>query len=320
MPDRYGLVLATAPLMAPAVCGAGPSLQSFTFAGQAFAFGTSPAVSARPLNASGNVLANARPRFGTTHVASTLVANSALTSLAGTATISSVSTSDTALVTYASGSFSFARGTTPVASFAPTFTMTVNVADTTETGVTGNGTISTASALTIGPFGFIPGAGTIYYGRIYLRPAYGDLRSDLYLPLEAQSYSGVGWQPMPAAGTCVTAALTSFAYSQASGLLSNGGGASNCASHVLADVTTEGGRASIRLPKPAANSVVPSAMTVTLDTGAASGLSCNTTGTTIAATSATATWLSNPDGSNPATRVAWGRARSEFLNLRERFD
>jgi parallel beta-helix repeat protein len=318
VPDRYRLTTATAPVMAHGTCGPGPSTQSFTFVGQNFGFATAPVVRATPLNAAGAALNNARPSFGASQVSSSFAAGGAPVALAGSPTVSGISAAGDALIYFSAATLSFARdANTPVPTFAPTFNLSVNLSDTSEPGATGP--IDAEAPLAINNIGFGAGGGTFHYGRIVLRPAYADLRSDLFLPLEVQSYGALGWQTMNAAGSCVTAAATAFAYSQATGLLNAGSGTSTCASRVLNDAITVGGRASIRLPKPGGGAV-PSSMTVTLNTGAAAGNSCTAGGATTSATSIAMPWLAGAAGAAPSTRVSWGAPRSEYLMLRERYD
>jgi hypothetical protein len=304
--------------MAHGTCGPGPSTQSFTFVGQNFGFATAPVVRATPLNAAGAALNNARPSFGASQVSSSFAAGGAPVALAGSPTVSGISAAGDALIYFSAATLSFARdANTPVPTFAPTFNLSVNLSDTSEPGATGP--IDAEAPLAINNIGFGAGGGTFHYGRIVLRPAYADLRSDLFLPLEVQSYGALGWQTLNAAGSCVTAAATAFAYSQATGLLNAGSGTSNCASRVLNDAITVGGRASIRLPKPGGGAV-PSSMTVTLNTGAAAGNSCTAGGATTSATSIAMPWLAGAAGAAPSTRVSWGAPRSEYLMLRERYD
>ncbi len=322
VPDAYRLTASAAPTLAPPLCGGGPSSQSFVFVGQPFSFGTNPSVLATPINASGAVLANARPRFGTTMVISTIAASGAPVSLAGSVSASSVTTSATATIAFTGTSFSFTRGATPVTSFTPTIAMTVDVSDTTETATTGNTAINDEATLTLSPVAFSPAASPVYYGRIQLFPTFGDYRRDLSVPMEVQAWNGLGWMPLTAAAACVSAGATTFAYSQPTGGLADAGGAFTCGTRVASTVTTNNGRAGIALASPVySGTTQPSAMTLTLNLlSVASGSSCSALNTSTTATTTGLTWLSWPDGSNPTARVTWGRARGDAMYLRERFD
>jgi len=321
VPDAYQLSVAAAPQFIAPLCAAGPVRQVFTFVGQPFSFGTAPVVLATPLNAAGNALANARPRYDATHVSNSVTAAGAPVALTGTTTVAGIAHSATSLITFDIGSFAFSRGTTPMTSFTPTLSMTMSVADSTENATGGNSTINSLAPLTITPIDFAAGAGTFHYGRAQLRPTYGDVRRELYVPLEVQRYNGLGWVALPEAGSCLVAAPTTFAYSNATGLLTHGGGLPNCASRVATTVTTSNGRAAIRLDKPGGvTTAEPSAMTMTLNLLAvAAGSSCGGT-TPLAAATVNAPWLAGPDGTNPSARLTWGRIRGEMLGLRERFD
>lgn len=314
VPNAYLLASSVTPSFAPP-CSAAPTL---VFVGQPFSFGTVPVVIATPIDASGTALNNARPRFVAAHVSSTFNPNE-INGISA-ATVSTSSASPLASITYDTGPFSYTRTSTPVASFTPTISLTVSVADTTETATAGNGVISSAP-FEITPINFTGGAPTFHYGRIALRPTFGDLRRDLVVPLEVQSYNGTGWVPLTAAAGCVSAGATTFAYSNPTGALASGS-AFNCGTRVASTVTTTNGRAAISLAKPANTSTtLPSAMTMTLNLGAtASGSSCAAIGTSTPATTANIPWLALPNGDNPSARVTWNRVRGDYIGVRERFD
>jgi hypothetical protein len=145
------------------------------------------------------------------------------------------------------------------------------------------------------------------------------------VPLEVQSFNGTGWVALPDIGSCVLAAATDFAYVAPTGALAGGGGVFTCATRVTGSVITSGGRAQIVLPPPGAADVLqPAAVTLRLNVGAASGLSCSGA-SSVAATSSGLSWLAVQDGSgsytaDPAARVSWGRRQDSYLQLRERFD
>jgi hypothetical protein len=322
VPEAYRLTASTVPTFAPPLCAAGPSSQSFVFVGQSFAFGTAPAVLATPINFGGTVLANARPRFGTSAVTTSMTATGAPVAFTGSVSPSAVATSATATISFTGTSFNFTRGTTPVSSFTPTIGMTVDVSDTTETGTTGNSAINDEATLSISPIAFSPTASPFYYGRAQLYPTVGDYRRDLVVPLEVQAWNGLGWMPLTAAAACVSAGATTFAYSQPTGGLAGGGGAFNCATRVAGTVTTSSGRAAISVANPPYTATTqPSAMTVTLNLLAtASGQSCSAPNTSTAATTTAMPWLASPTGANPSARVTWGRVRGDAMYVRERFD
>jgi hypothetical protein len=322
VPEAYRLTASTAPTFAPPLCGAGPAAQSFVFVGQGFSFGTSPAVLATPINFGGAVLANARPRFGTTAVTSNMTATGAPVAFSGSVSPSGVATSATATISFTGTSFSFTRGTTPVTSFTPTIAMSVDVSDTTETATAGNTAINDEATLTISPIAFSPTASPFYYGRAQLYPTVGDYRRDLVVPLEVQAWNGLGWMPLTAAAACVSAGATTFAYTQPTGGLADAGGAFNCATRVAGTVTTSNGRAAIPFGNPPnTGTTQPSAMTVTLNLlSTASGQSCSAPNTGAAATTTAMPWLASPSGANPSARVTWGRVRGDAMYVRERFD
>ncbi len=321
VPDSYRLTVSTAPQFTTPTCGAGPGTQQFTYVGQTFTFGTVPVVLSTPLNASGVALANARPRFDTSHVTASVSASGTPVAFNQSVAAASVAQSATSLITFNAGTFSFTRGTTPVASFTPTFTMTVNLADTTENGTSGNTTINAQAPLAITPIAFAGGYGDFHYARLQMRSAYGDVRSPLYVPLEIQRYNGSGWVRLTQAGSCFSAPAATFAYSSATGLLTSGGGTPNCATRVASTVTTTSGQGLALLAKPGnVTTTQPSAMTMTLNLqAAASGSTCNAVPALVAASTNAMPWLTQPDGSNPSARLTWGRMQGAVL-LHERFD
>jgi hypothetical protein len=173
---------------------------------------------------------------------------------------------------------------------------------------------------------FSTGTGRFHYARLMMRPVYGDLRRELVVPLEVQSFNGSGWVTLADAAACLTAQPAVFAYAQASGVLATAGGLPNCASRVSTPVTTSNGRAAIVLPRPAISGpTTVSSMTLTLNVAAApSGQTCTAGGLTAAGTLAMP-WLAAPDGAgshsaNPAARLSWGRIRGDYLSVRERYN
>jgi len=327
IPDRYVLSAGNTAVLGEPLCGGGPSRQTFTFVGQPFAFATVPIVIATPVNLSGTALANARPRFTTTDASGQLIATGAPVALTGSIGVASVTQSATSQIVFDSGSYAFTRSaTTPVASFTPTMTFSTAVNDTTETGTSGNGAITGTTSPALGPWAFAAGAGQFSYGRIALRPTYGDIRRDLFMPLEVLRYNGTGWVTATEMGACLSAPTNVFAYSQASGVLAASGTTPNCSTSVAATVTTSNGRASIRLPRQANwNATTPSSMALTLVLlNPASGQTC-TAGVLSPASTLAMPWLAAPDGAgnysaNPSARLTFGRTRGDVVSVRERFD
>lgn len=320
--DRYRLSAINAPQLAPGLCGAGPARQSFTYVGQEFSFATAPQVLATPVNAAGDALANARPRLAAAHASAQLTAAAAPVPLTGTPQVASVANAATSTIALDASSFRFTRNAAaPVASFVPTIDFRLSVRDTSESGATAP--IDSEAPLALAALPFAGGSGRFHHGRAILRPVHGDSRRPLSLPLEVQSFNGAGWVALADAGTCLAAAPLVFAYSAARGALDAGGGVSNCASRVDATVVTAGGRAAIALARPGATPQ-PAAMVVTLNLlASAAGQTCDGAVPAPAAT-LDLPWLTVPDGSalgaSPAARVSWGRARGEFISVRERFD
>lgn len=169
------------------------------------------------------------------------------------------------------------------------------------------------------------GTGRFHYGRLVLRPVYGDIRRDVFVPLEVQGFTGTTWTTLADVGTCVAAPPAAFAYANASGVLAASGTTPNCASRVTDTVTTMNGRATVPMPHPPNGATtLPSSVTLTLNVLApASGQTC-TAGGLASATTIAMPWLAAPDGAgshsaNPTARVSFGRSRGDTILLRERF-
>jgi hypothetical protein len=325
VPDAYRLSWSASPTLAAALCAAGPGRQAIMFAGQNFGFGTAPAVLATPVNAAGTVLANARPRYAAAGAAASFAASGTTLPFTSSVTAASVAHAATSTVSFTGSNFRFERGNTPVASFVPTLALTVTLSDTTETGSAGNSAIVQEAPLTLAAVPFDGGTMRFHFGRLSLRPAYGDVRQALSVPLEVQSFNGTGWVALPDIGSCVLAGATDFAYITPSGALAGAGGAFTCATRVTGTVVTSGGRTQIVLPRPGALDVAqPAAVTLRLNVGAAAGLSCSGAAP-VAATTSGLSWLAVQDAggsysADPAARVAWGRSQGTYLQMRERFD
>ncbi len=310
VPDRY-LVTPNTPALAAACAGA-----NATFVGQAFGFGILPTAVATPLAADGQPLANARPRFAAGMVTVDVTATGAPTPLQGSVGTISVSQAATSFISVGNSSFSFSRSVSPSAPYTPSFTLRVRVDDTSEPN---GGMTLTLSGEGTTSFGF-PAAHLMHYGRLALRPGYGDARQDLVLPLELQSFNGTAWVPLTSAAGCVAPGPAQFAYTAARGSLATAG-AFNCASSV-ASVTAAAGRWAVRLPRPAlTGGVAEGAMNVQLNTLATpSGQVCSGSVPAAATSTLASPWLAQPDGSNPVARVQWGRSRGDFVQMREVFD
>jgi MSHA biogenesis protein MshQ len=310
VPDSYSVTPNTPDFAAG--CSAG----NVTFVGQPFAFGTQPTAVATPLNSDGQPLANARPRLTAAMVTVEVTATGAPTALQGTVGTVSVSNAATSFISVGTSNFNFLRNATPSASYTPAFMLRVRVDDTTETNAGAPLTLSGEGSTAVS----FAGGHLMQYGRLALRPAYGDARQDLVLPLELQRFNGTGWVPLTTAASCIGVTPPQLAYTGARGSLATNG-AFNCASSV-ASVTPAGGRWAVRLPRPSlATGVAEGAMNVHVNTlTAATGQVCGSGLPTAATSTLASPWLAQPDGSNPAARVQWGRSRGEFVQVRERFN
>ena len=332
VPDRYVLTLSGTPSLAP---GQGTACTTrgdwnFTWVGQSFGWASAPVVSITAQDAYGQTM---QQYTGTLFKLTASAVSLSWSSNAPAAGPLSVTGQTVALsagapgqgsVAFGAGAvFVFARPATPVAPFNAAISLTVNLSDTSEAAVSGNGTISALAALVINGGGAgidftggnAAGANLVTYGRLQLSNGHGDSRRPLALVYEAQAWSGAAWYRnhrdsclQPAAGAVV---------------LSNwGAGLAACDVSLVSVTRASRGQGTVQLGAPLA--AKSGGVDVGLRLNAASGTGC-VAGSAVAGSSAALPWLQGPWSSapsylsDPRARASFGRLRAESLIRREIF-
>lgn len=335
VPDSYLIELANVPQLLPAQAVGCTSRTdwNFTWIGQPFSWATVPSITVTAQDAIGNPVqqyAGSLYKLTTSAVslvwASNAPAGAAFSATGQTATLTTGTLGVSTLTLGSAASFQFARPTSPVSPFNAVITLTINIADTTEAAVTGNGTIAAEAALVIDgdPLGSgtgiefqgtnAAGANLQTYGRLQLAGANGDSRRPLSLVYETQAWSGAAWYRNQR-DSCFTLAATNVALSSWTG------NTTTCDASVSAVTQATRGQGVVKLSAPlGARSVGASA---TLRLNAASGTTC-VANASASATGAAKAWLQGPWTSatglyntDPAARVTWGRVRNDILMRRE---
>ena len=282
VPANYLLALANTPTFAPGqgtACTGDPAW-NFTWFGQPFAWLTAPVVTITAQTADGLTLAQYAGslfKLGAPMLSLAWASNAPVAApLAATGqTVAVASTgAGTANASFGtSTSFSFTRPTTPIAPLQAIVSLTVTLADASETGVAGNAVIPGAAPLVIDGGGAgvdfqggnASGANLIGYGRLQVMSTHGDSRRNLPMRYETQMWSGAAWYRNQR-DSCVQPPVTSIA-------LSNWGGAlAACNVSVVSVSRATRGQGTILLAAPVGANV--GGVDVTMRLGAASGSSC----------------------------------------------
>ena len=335
VPDSYLLELTNVPQLLPAQAVGCTSRTdwNFTWIGQPFTWATVPVITVTAQDANGSPVqqyAGSLYKLTTSAVslvwASNAPAGAAFSATGQTATLTADALGVSTLTLGSAASFQFARPTSPVSPFNAVITLTINIADTTEAALTGNGTIAAEAALVIDgdPLGSgtgiefqgtnAAGANLQTYGRLQLAGANGDSRRPLSLVYETQAWSGAAWYRNQR-DSCFTLAATNVALSSWTG------NTTTCDASVSAVTQATRGQGVVKLSAPlGARSV---GATATLRLNAASGTTC-VANASASATGAAKGWLQGPWTSatglyntDPAARVTWGRVRNDILMRRE---
>lgn len=341
VPASWQLTLANAPQFAPGQGQACTTQAAWnhTWVGQPFGWATAPSITVRALGAGGQPLTVVTGSlFKLTPSAISLAwASNAPTAAAFAATGQTVSLggigAGTATLTLGTGaSFVFNRPTTPVSPFQAVVTLTVSVADASETGVAGNGTIPATTPLVIGggtvtPSGTGPapgigfvggnpaGANTVLYGRVQVMSAHGDSRRALWVPYEVQAWSGQAWYRNQR-DSCTQPAPSTVAFS------GWGGGLAACDTSVTAVTRAIRGLGWIQLAPPTAGRI--GSVNLMMRLAAPAGTGC-VSGAGVATTATATPWLTGPwtsapaYSSDPSGRANFGRWRVDSLVRREVF-
>lgn len=195
VPDHFSVTASNTPSFKTfndATC----TSRSFTYIGQGFGYVTAPQALITAQNAAGVTTQNYRdalwrpvPAFAYSSPSGTLD-----TGLATTPTV--VSNNDGTGSENVNGTdlLAYARNlTTPQAPFNANISLNLSVADPSEAGVTGNGTINTTTPAVFNGTGSgiaFDSGNAFRYGRLKLGNAFGSETLDLPIPLEAQYWNG----------------------------------------------------------------------------------------------------------------------------------
>lgn len=257
VPDRFEFSAPSTPMLltfGENTC----ATRSFTYVGQPFWYNPLmlPSATVNAVNAAGTVTANyplggaGRPAIGEAYADSTAPVASPLNATAiGTAAV----TAGAGIGTYtaaASGQLSYDRNaTTPVVPFTAAISLSLTASDSTESAVTGNGTISTSAPLVFdgGGTGIAFDSGSEFrYGRLRLTGASGLRNLPLRVPFETQHWTGMFFATN-SLDTCTS--LTS-------GSVALGNNIGGIATSVTAVSALTGGRGTIILAAPNASGSV----------------------------------------------------------------
>lgn len=308
--------------------------RAFTYIGQPFGYVTSPQATIAAKNAGGTTTANYRGalwKLAATDLTQTYgytltpASTPGLdTGLIGTPAVSS-SNDGTGTATANSGDrLAFTRSaTTPLAPFTAAITLSMSVADDSESGVAGNGTIGTAiPALFDGGGGGIAfdSGNAFRYGRLRLANAHGSELLDLPVAMETQYWNGTLFA-LNSADNCTSIAASNITMGNYQKNLAP------CETAASISGRFSGGRSNLKLVKPGAGNNGSVDLTVNLG-AAASGQTCVAPlpATQQAATAANQSYLqgkwsgTNYDR-NPSGRATFGvyKNANEFIYMREMY-
>jgi MSHA biogenesis protein MshQ len=332
VPDRYLLALTTVPEFAPGQGTActGSASSNYTWIGQPFAWRVAPVVTVTAQNAAGSTTGQAEGSLFTLGASGVTLAWSsnapaAAPFVASGQTVTVAGTGGGAgTIAFGTGAvFRFTRPMTPVSPFGAVIGLAVDVADATDSAVSGNGAIGSVASLTIDAGGAgiafeggnAAGANHVAYGRLQLASAHGDSRRELWLPYEVQAWSGSAWTRQQREN-CLQPAATTIAMS------GWGGELSACDVSVVSVGRVARGQGLVRLGAPLAGRT--GGVDLAFRLGSASGSVC-TAGASVPTASAGLGWLQGPwtsapaYTSDPAGRASFGRMRVTTLIRREIF-
>jgi MSHA biogenesis protein MshQ len=302
------------------------STRSFTYVGQPFGYTTAPQATVLARNAAGTTTANYSGAMwklvtgGISQAYSPLSPASPGLDVSGATTPSLTSNSNGTgvLATSSSDLLKFTRSpTTPLAPFSAAISLTWGVSDTSESAVTGNGTIATTAPLTFSSIAFDAG-NAFRYGILKLASAYGSELTNLPVPVEAQYWDGARFATNTSDQcTSLPTVIMAMGNYQRNLTACETGLAS-------ATLRLSSGRGYFTLIKPGAGN--SGSMDINLQLGAtATGSTCvGTGGSATAASAGSLAWLqgkwsgSNYD-QNPSARASFGQYKSPLIYLRESF-
>lgn len=302
-------------------------VRSFTYVGQPFGYLTSPKVTIEAKNAAGGITTNYAgalwkllPTDLTQTYGYTLTPASTPgldPVLIGVATMTS-SNDGTGTAANGGDRLAFTRSTTvPLAPFSAAITLSISVADSSETGVTGNGIIGTSTPALFdgGGSGIAFDSGNAFrYGRLSLSNAHGSELLKLPVPIETRFWNGSGFA-LNTADACTQLAAAHVALSGWKRDLNA------CETSVSLSGRFNAGRGNLKLSKPGEDNT--GSVDLTLQLGAtASGSTCAGGATPAVAASQSwlqGRWTGGAYDQDPAARASFGlyRGSKSLIYLRE---
>lgn len=326
VPDHFDVALLVTPVLKTfndAAC----ATRSFTYVGQPFGYASAPQATVLARNAAGTTTANytgARWKISASDVAqaySPLSPTSpGLDVTAATAPSLTSNNNGTGVIAASTTDLlKFTRSaTTPLAPFNAAISLTWGVSDTSESAVTGNGTIATTTPLVFSSIAF--DAGNLFrYGVLKLGSGYGSELNNLPVSVEAQYWNGSDFVTN-SADQCTSLPTNAMAMSNYQRNLTA------CETGLAsATLRLSSGRGFFTFIKPGSGN--GGSVDLSLQLGAvASGSTCvGTGGAATASAAANMPWLqgkwnaaANYD-QNPTGRASFGQYKSPMIYLRESF-
>ena len=300
--------------------------RSFTYIGQGFGYVTAPQALITAQNAAGVTTQNYRgalwrpvPAFAYSSPSGTLDSGLATTPavVSNNDGTGSENVSGTDLLAYVR------NPSTPQAPFNANISLNLSVTDSSEAGVTGNGTISTTTPAVFNGTGSgiaFDSGNAFRYGRLRLSNAFGSELLDLPIPAEAQYWNGAVFVTNTA-DNCTTIAATSIAMGN---YLPN---LSACETAISIGSRLSAGKSNLKLVKPGAGNNGSVDLTVNLG-ATATGQTCvaplpATQQATMAANQSylQGKWTGASYNQNPHARATFGvyKNANEFIYMREMY-
>lgn len=325
VPDHFSVTASNTPVFKTFNDTACTS-RSFTYIGQGFGYVTAPQALITAQNAAGGTTQNYSgalwrpvPAFTYSSTSGTLD-----TGLATTPAVASNNDGTGSENINGTDLLAYARNpTVPQAPFNANISLNLSVADPSEAGATGNGTINTTTPAvfngTGGGIAFDSG-NAFRYGRLRLSNAFGSESLDLPIPAEAQYWNGTVFVANTA-DNCTAIAATNIAMGN---YLSN---LSACETAIAISGRLTAGKSNLKLVKPGAGNNGSVDLTVNLGT-TVTGQTCvaplpATRQATMAANQSylQGKWTGTSYNQNPHARATFGvyKNANEFIYMREMY-
>jgi hypothetical protein len=326
VPDHFDVQVLVTPML-KTFNSTACSTRSFTYVGQPFGYVSTPQATVLARNAAGTTTGNYSAAMwklgGTTGVVtqaySPLTPASPGLDVTGATAPSITSNNNGTGVLAASGTdlLKFVRSaSTPSAPFNAAASLSWSVSDTSESGVTGNGTITTTTPLTFANIAFDSGNG-FRWGVLKLANAYGSELNNLPVGVEAQYWDGARFATNSADQcTSLPTGIVAMSNYQRNLAACETGLAS-------ATLRLNSGRGFFTLTKPGAGN--SGSVDLTLLAGSTGAGSTCMGSTSAAASVGNLPWLQGKWGTataydkDPTARASFGQYKSPLIYLRESF-